>query len=98
MAYSQLVQAGHPGIEIIAVSDQELQVIQPDPEFVEGGLPGSVTYLAEFHAAERVCEVDQRDAAVWLGVAAGFVHAEEIAIPGALRSASLTVKMTTWPG
>ena len=58
MAYSQLVQARHPGIKFIAVGHQELQVIQPDPEFVEGGVPGSVIHQAEFHAADRLSEVD----------------------------------------
>lgn len=46
MAYSQLVQARRPGVKIIAVSHQELQVIQPDPEFIEGGLSGSVIHQA----------------------------------------------------
>jgi hypothetical protein len=82
MAYSQLIQACHPGIKIVAVSYEELQVIQPDPELVKGGLSGSVIYQAQFHAAESFEEVDQRDVAVWLDATAGLVHAEEIAVPG----------------
>jgi hypothetical protein len=35
-----------PGIKVIAVSHQELQVIQPDPEFVKGCLSGSVIHQA----------------------------------------------------
>ena len=57
-------------------------MIQPDPEFVEGGLPGSVICQAQFHAAEPLDEVDQRDVAVLLDIAAGFFHPEEIAVPG----------------
>src|ERR1035438_1105215 len=82
MVYSQLVQARHPCIKIIAVSYQELQVIQPDPEFVEGGMSGSVIDQACCPAAEPLNELDKRDVAVRLDVAAGFVHAEEIAVPG----------------
>src|ERR1700729_522759 len=48
----------------------------------EDSLSRLVIDQAQFHAAEPLDQVDQRDVAVWLDVAAGFLQSEEIAVPG----------------
>ena len=35
VAYPKFVQPRSPGVEITALSNKELQVIQPDPELIE---------------------------------------------------------------
>jgi len=82
VAYSELVQPGGPGVEVAALGDQELQVIQPRPELGECTRIRPVINQAQLHAAAQLTEVDQCDVAFRLDIAAGFLRAEQVAIPG----------------
>jgi hypothetical protein len=84
-----------PGVEITALGDRELQVIQPDPELIETVPAGAVGNHAQLHPAARLGQVHPGDMPVRLDVAAGFFLPSRRQYQSVLRSTSLTVKMTT---
>jgi hypothetical protein len=79
--HPELVQSGGPVIKVAALGNQELEVIEPRLELVEGTGLAAMVNQAQLDTGMRPAKADELDVPIRPGVTAGFYRAENLAVP-----------------